>query len=321
MMKKRTFLLLVQMAVLVPVLGLAGLIGDPAPPLDIKEWIKGKPVEVKPGTNIFVVEIFTTTSLPSWAAITNLNELQKRFKDKGVMLVGVSDEPADKIKEFVTHEGSIIEYAVAADNERRTSLGYMKPVRQRGVPHAFVVGKDGKLLWHGHPLDGLDEALTQITAGTFNVEQAAKTDLARSQLEQYLTFARQGDPRAGQAGRRFLAIWTNDVTMLCDLALRIAADRSIRKRDLPLATAALDRAEMLAPTNTTKVLVTRAIFLFETGKQQEGMARAKAAIASANGQKEKARAEDCLRTMTALLEAAKTNQTKTNQIPKPPAKP
>ena len=56
----------------------------------------------------------------------------------------------------------------------KTSMSYMMPVRQRGVPYAFVVGKDGRLLWYGHPLHGLDQALDRIVAGRYNVERRPK---------------------------------------------------------------------------------------------------------------------------------------------------
>jgi hypothetical protein len=224
------------------------------------------------------------------------------------VVVGMSDEPAEMIKAFLAHDGAGIQYAVAADNERQTAMNYMLPVRQRSVPYAFVVGKDERLLWHGPPQDGLEEALEQITAGKYDVGWAIKRDEARRQVEQYVTLARRNDKRTGEAGRRLLANWTNDVPLLCDLALEIATDRSLKKPDLPLATLALERAEALAGTNSTQVAVTRAIVIFATGKTEEGLARAKEALAAARERTDKARAEACLRTMTEQVESARTNQ-------------
>src|ERR1035437_3156845 len=88
-MMKYVFPLVVLMACLAPNIGLGGLIGEPAPPLNVNEWIKGKPVDVKAGTNIFVVEIWETESSTSRASITNLNDLQRRFKTNGVVVVGI----------------------------------------------------------------------------------------------------------------------------------------------------------------------------------------------------------------------------------------
>jgi alkyl hydroperoxide reductase subunit AhpC len=289
--------LVVLMACLAPNVGLGGLIGEPAPPLNVNEWIKGQPVEVKPGTNIYVVEIWNTTGSACRASITNLNDLQKRFKTNGVVVVGISDEPAEKIKEFVQHDGTNIEYAIAADNKRHTSLSYMKPVEQRRIPYVFVVGTNGNLLWHGPPYQGLGEVLDQITAGGYDEKQAGKMDLARHQMQQYLILARQGSDRAELAGRTLLAARTNDVPLLCDLAFAIATFPKLATRNFALAGEAMDQAEKLAPTNTASVGITHAIVLFESGKRDEGLARATQALASAQSPMDKTNVQSVLRAM------------------------
>jgi peroxiredoxin len=304
---RHTVPVLLLVACFAPMVGRGGPIGEPAAPLVVKEWIRGKPVEVKAGTNIVVVEIFTTASLASRASITNLNALQRRFKDQGVVVVGISDEPPERLKGFVADAGSAIEYAVGADSARKTTLNYMMPVGKRGVPYSFVVGKDGKLLWHGHPREGLAEALEQITAGRYNVELAAKIELSRTQLGQYLNLVRKGDPRAAAAGQEFLSRWTNDVARLCDLAQEIATEPKIARRDFALANQALDRAAQLAPTNSTRVAVAQAMVLFESGKKQEGQARAREAVAAAHEPEEKAYAQASLRNLEGRLAAASTN--------------
>jgi alkyl hydroperoxide reductase subunit AhpC len=254
-------------------------------------------VEVKPGTNIYVVEIWNASSLACRAAITNLNDLQRSFKKNGVVVVGISDEPAEKIKEFVQHDGANIEYAIAADNRRHTSLSYMKPVDQRGIPFAFVVATNGDLLWHGAPERGLGEVLDLITSGQYDENHAAKVDIAWHQMGQYLALARQGSDRIELAGQALLAARTNDVAGLCDLAFQIATFPQLAKRDFALAGEAMDQAEKLAPTNTEPVGITRAILLFESGKRDEGLARATQALASARSPLEKTNIQAIINTM------------------------
>ena len=290
MMKQYAVGFLTLMAGLAPMVG-RGQVGEPAPPLMIKEWIQGPPVEVKSGTNLYVIQIFTTTSLTNQQSLTNLNALQTRFKGQGVLVVGVSDEPVEKIREFMAHDGKVIKHAIAADDRRKTALSYMRAIRQRGVPHVFVVGKDGQMLWHGHPQDGVEEVLEQVVAGRYDPAPAARLDVAHIQIDQYLTLARQNDKRVPAAGRQFLILWTNDVASLCDLTLAISADRAPRKRDLELAAEALVRAEELVATNSARVAEAQASYLFATGKKAEGLARAKEAVAFAQGPREKARAE------------------------------
>src|ERR1035441_9993751 len=60
-----------------------GRIGDPAPPLTVQEWVRGKPVKIQKGTNIYVI-VFCTLSRANEMALTNLNSLQKLYQDKGL---------------------------------------------------------------------------------------------------------------------------------------------------------------------------------------------------------------------------------------------
>src|SRR5580698_2958760 len=69
-------------------------VGEPAPPLAVSAWIKGPPVTIQPGTNIYVVEIWSSKSVGSRLGVTNLNMVQKRYETNGVVVVGISDEPA-----------------------------------------------------------------------------------------------------------------------------------------------------------------------------------------------------------------------------------
>ena len=232
MMNKFLFPFVVLMACLAPNIGLGGLVGDPAPPLNVNTWIKGQPVEVKPGTNIYVVEIWETKSSNS-ASIAILNDLQRRFKTNGVVVVGISDEPAEKIMEYVQQNGANIEYTIAADNRRYTSMSYMKPVGQRGIPYVFVVGTNGDLLWHGPPVSALDEVLNQIITGQFDEKKAAKMDIARHQMQQYMDLAFRGSDRAEMAGRTLLTDRTNDMPLLCDLAFEIATVPASQTRFCP----------------------------------------------------------------------------------------
>jgi hypothetical protein len=308
----------------------AGKLGDPAPSLTVMEWIKGKPVDVKAGTNIYVL-VFCTLSRANEFALTNLSILQKIYQDKGVVVVAISDEPVEQLKAFVQLNGAKIDFTVAADDlPGRTARNYQHAFKQLQLPRAFVVGKDGNVLWHGHPLiGGLGEVVDEITSGRYSLEQAQKSIIAREQMEGYLALARQDDARSVKVGRMLLTIQTNDAAGLCNLASKIATDPFIEKRDVALASAALDRAEQLATTNTTDIAVTRAILLFQTGKEEEGLARARQALASAQSQEAKDEVQVCIHAMEVRLAAAKTNQitapagtaAKTNQNIAPAGKP
>src|ERR1035437_729592 len=285
-------------------------LGDPAPPITVKEWVKGTPVNIKAGTNIYVL-VFCTLSRANEFAITNLSSLQKLYQNKGVVVVAISSEPVEPLKAFVQLKGAEIDFTVAADDEaRKATTSYQQAYQQMMLPRAYVVGKDGKVLWHGHPLrDNLGEVVDEITSGRYNLEQTQKNIIAKEQMEQYLALARQDDPRTAKAGRIMLTLRTNDAPALCDLAFQIATAPYIEKRDAALATAALDRAAQLATTNATDIAVDRAILLFQTGKEEEGLAQARKALTAAQGDDDKREANTCIRAMEARLAAKKASQT------------
>ena len=140
-------------------------------------------------------------------------------------------------------------------------------------------------------------------------------------MEQYLALARQYDPRTAKTGRLMLTLRTNDAPALCDLAFQIATAPFIEKRDVALATAALDRAAQLATTNATDIAVNRAILLFQTGKKEEGLARARQALATAQSEADKSEANTCIRAMEVRLAMDKASQTNNPSTNGPAAKP
>jgi thiol-disulfide isomerase/thioredoxin len=168
-------------------------LGDPAAPLQIAGWVKGKPVDVTAGTNsIYVVEFWATWCPPCRTSIPHLTEMQKKFKDKGVVFVGISAEEAGTVTKFVKKMGNQMDYTVAVDKDRETSDAYMKRYGQNGIPHAFIVDKEHRVIWHGHPMSGLDTTLDQIIAGKYDINLAKKRLAAAAKLEEFYELASQG---------------------------------------------------------------------------------------------------------------------------------
>jgi hypothetical protein len=104
---------------------------------------------------------------------------------------------------------------------------------------------------------------------------------------------------------------------LCEFALLIATDYRSERRDFALAAEALDRAQKLAPTNTLRLNMTRAIVIFESGQPEGGIALAKQTLASTTNLQERVFAEPYLSTMEKRLEAFRAPKKETN--PAPPA--
>src|SRR5262245_56325780 len=127
-------------------------IGDKAPALSIEKWIKGEPVKAFEKDKVYVVEFWATWCPPCVKSFPHLTELQKKLKDKGVTIVGVtSDDPNNSlsaVESMVTKFGDEkMGYTIAWDKGRETSRAYMEAARRGGIPCAFVVDKEGLLAW------------------------------------------------------------------------------------------------------------------------------------------------------------------------------
>ncbi len=148
--------------------------GAAAPALKVANIVKGKQVNLAKG--VHVVEFWATWCGPCKVSIPHLTELAKKHKGK-VDFTGVSvwengDDQLGQVKKFVAEWGDKMDYNVAFDGEAKfMAENWMTAAGQNGIPASFLV-KDGKILWIGHPMSGLDTAIDQVLAGTFDAAKA-----------------------------------------------------------------------------------------------------------------------------------------------------
>src|SRR5581483_11860735 len=91
-------------------------VGDPAPKLEVKEFVKGEPVKSLEKGKVYVVEFWATWCGPCRATIPHLTELQKAHKDVTFIGVSVYEREADKVKPFIKEMGDKMDYRVAVDD-------------------------------------------------------------------------------------------------------------------------------------------------------------------------------------------------------------
>lgn len=157
-------------------------VGDDAPKLSIKSWVKGQPFDMMKAKDkdVVVVEFWATWCGPCRMSIPHMSEMQDHFKDKGVTFIGVSDEDAKVVEKFL--KGGFDEkmrYRVAIDDGEKTNEAWMKASNQRGIPTAFVV-QGGKLKWIGHPMDNLGLTVAKLVG---DEEYAKKAEAERKKQE------------------------------------------------------------------------------------------------------------------------------------------
>lgn len=142
-------------------------VGDAAPPLTVTKWMNGVPVEkLEPG-KVYVLEFWATWCPPCVAAMPHLTQLQAKYADKGLVVIGVTTRDRmgnnlESVTQFVDKKaGGDLGYRVAYCDDAKTDEAFMQAAGQSGIPCSFVVGRDGKVVFIGHPMQ-LDPVLAGL---------------------------------------------------------------------------------------------------------------------------------------------------------------
>jgi thiol-disulfide isomerase/thioredoxin len=151
----------------------AGLkVGDPAPKLQPGKWVQGSPVkEFQPG-KAYLVEFWATWCPPCRASIPHVNEVQKEYQDKGLIVIGMDCWERDDslVAPFVKKMGDNMTYRVALDDKQSDAKGkmaetWMEAAGRKGIPSAFLVNTKGVISWIGHPMSLKSENIEAALAG------------------------------------------------------------------------------------------------------------------------------------------------------------
>jgi len=117
-------------------------VGQQLPELKVSYLEKAPDLAGKP----LILEFWATWCPPCRASIPHLNEIYSKYQDRGLQIVGVTNEDKPTVKAFLKQ--TPIKYHIAFD--KGGELG--KFFKVRGIPHAFLVNAEGKIVWQGHPM-------------------------------------------------------------------------------------------------------------------------------------------------------------------------
>ena len=153
-------------------------ISDAAPPLFIKEWVKGEPIKEYEKGKVYIVEFWATWCKPCIAAMPHLSELKRKNKDH-LEIIGVSvfedkNTTSEDIKEFVLNMGDKMDYHVAIDDNNKMVDNWFNATNDnKGIPKSIVIDQNSKLAWYGHPKD-LEPVINKILAGEWELQSPIK---------------------------------------------------------------------------------------------------------------------------------------------------
>ena len=189
-------------------------VGDAAPKLEVKEFIKGDQVTSFQTGKTYVVEFWATWCGPCIVSIPHLTELQKKYKDVVFIGVSVMEQDQGKVKPFVEKMGEKMDYRVALDlipddkkgNDGKMAANWMQAAKQGGIPTAFIVNTDTKIAWIGHPME-MDKPLAQVVAGKWDLKVAA-VEYKKEQALKVKMQALQGKIRKALGSKDFKGLLT-----------------------------------------------------------------------------------------------------------------
>ena len=125
----------------------AAEMGDVAPAFSLED-LAGKKVELKDFQGeVVLLDFWATWCSPCRKTMPHLQELHEKYKDKGLVVLGVSlDTNSRVVKRFL--ESLRCDFLVLMDSRG----GKTGPLyRIRGIPTTFIIDKKGVIRFRGHP--------------------------------------------------------------------------------------------------------------------------------------------------------------------------
>ncbi|MBS1946815.1 MAG: TlpA family protein disulfide reductase [Bacteroidetes bacterium] len=191
-------------------------LGDAAPPLRVREWLKGKPIEKFEKGKVYVIEFWATWCNPCKAAVPRLSKLARKYKNKAVFIgMDVYEQQVplayrkniNQIKAFVDSMGRRMKYNVAIGDSSFMETAWLKASGEQGIPKTFIINAEGIVAWIGHPMH-LQEVLPKIVNNEWDTNEAIAKHNSDKHLEElddslsYKLIPYNGDPKiSGDFGK------------------------------------------------------------------------------------------------------------------------
>jgi thiol-disulfide isomerase/thioredoxin len=138
----------------------AALEGKPMPRLEVADWING---EVKPADmkgKVVVVDFYATWCGPCMAAIPHNNEMLKKYKPKGLVLIGVCTSKEGQESFASNAKEHKMEYPAARDPEVKSQKAWAVNY----YPTYAVIDRKGIVRAIGLQPDHVEEVVQKLLA-------------------------------------------------------------------------------------------------------------------------------------------------------------
>jgi peroxiredoxin len=91
--------------------------------------------------SVVLLAFFSVRSVSARDEVVRLNKLHADKVEKGLVVISVTSEEASSVANYVKKHSV----------KHPAAVGFNENYDVQGVPDAFLIDKDGKVAWHGHP--------------------------------------------------------------------------------------------------------------------------------------------------------------------------
>jgi len=290
-------------------------LGDAAPELRVERWLSEPGVKLSDGKGqrTYVIHFFNTWWPEARGFIPALSDLAAEYADRGVTIVGITNERPPAAQRFREKMGTRMTYAVGCDPQKATQREYCDAFKTDVKNSLFIVGKDGTIVWFGDSLYDAGRVLKRLMDGSFSLEhqrQRRKLEadlhaaIAAREIDRAIAVADQciamdpadarmfiaklsllieekSDPAAASSVARELGERVSDVEMLNFVAWQLLSNEKWRKAcDPRLALALAEKAHKLSEGKRWEITDTYARAVWEaTGDSARAITLQNEAIA------------------------------------------
>lgn len=143
---------------------------SPLPRPDIAEWARGEPPDFADPSKIYLLNFWSSAITPARESLSRLSKLSDQYRDAGLVVVGITDEPAGAIRHLLDSPKftELVRFPIGCDPDRSTYHQFMSQSWQVSLPTAFLA-QAGKIVWIGNPRDVAD-VLALVTTEKWSPE-------------------------------------------------------------------------------------------------------------------------------------------------------
>lgn len=167
-------------------------VGDNAPPINAYKWIKGEKITNYKKGEIYVIEFGATWCTPCHAMIPELSAISRKFKGSvkvaSIFVMEDANESYEKnpsyiskVEKFVKKNNHAMDYIIGIDGpDKAVEKEWLIASQSSGVPHTFVIDKNGKIAWIGIGAEELNRVLDKVSAGDYSINNMIAESLEKS---------------------------------------------------------------------------------------------------------------------------------------------